>query len=500
MMSAPRQRGVPLPALTRDIADQRPPAIEIEGLAMDSRQVRAGYAFVAVRGSRAHGLDHAREAVARGATVILTDQHAPPMAAGVPVLVVPDLRRHVSRIAGRFYGNPSETMDIVAVTGTNGKTTVSHLLAEVLEQYCGRPCGYIGTLGHGRIGAIEAGDLTTPDPIATQAMLAEFLAKGVRNVVLEASSHALDQWRLDGVIVRCGVFTNLSRDHLDYHASMAAYASAKKRLFELDGAATAVLNVDDPIGREWQAELSGRLQCWSFSADGAPARELGLRHVHVERVAERAEGSDLRIHCVYGAAPLSTAFVGLHNASNIAAVSAAALASGVTFERLLATLARARPAAGRLQRVGAFRPAVFVDYAHSPDALEKVLQVLKGLTPGRLWCVFGCGGDRDAGKRPLMGAVAERIADRIVITNDNPRSESPQAIAAQILDGMRSPQACRVELDRRAAIAFALRTARDDDVILIAGKGHERTQRIGDRTFDFSDAEVVAALQAELRR
>ena len=499
MMSARRPRGILLADLTHELAAPMLPGIEVEGLAMDSRHVQAGFAFLAVQGSRGHGATHAGEAVARGATVILSDQHAPPIAAGVPVLVVPDLRRHVSGIAGRFYGDPSQTMDIIAVTGTNGKTTVSHLLAEVLEQYWGRPCGYIGTLGHGQVGAIEAGDLTTPDPIAAQALLAEFHAKGVRNLVLEASSHALDQWRLDGVRIHTGVFTNLSRDHLDYHGSMVAYANAKKRLFDLDGVATAVLNLDDPIGREWQQELSARLQCWTFSADGAPARELGLRHVHVERVAERADGSQLRIHCVYGSAPIETAFVGLHNASNIAAVSAAALASGVTFERLLTALARARPAAGRLQRIGSARPAVFVDYAHSPDALEKVLRALKGLTQGRLWCVFGCGGDRDAGKRPLMGELAERFADHVVITNDNPRSESPQAIAAQILAGMRQPQAARIEFDRRAAIAFVLHAARRDDVILVAGKGHERAQRIGAQVLPFSDAEVVAELQAEMQ-
>lgn len=469
----------------------------VTGISCDSRAVRAGDVFFAVRGERQHGAVHLDEALRNGAAVVVTDPHAAVPHSSVPVLVIPELRSRLSEIGVRWHGDPSAAIDVVAVTGTNGKTTVCHLLADLWSD---RRSGYIGTLGAGTIDALHPTGLTTPDAFEIQRLLAEFRDRGIGRVALEASSHALAQGRLNAVTTRCAVFTNLTRDHLDYHGVMDSYLAAKARVFDLPGVRYGVFNLDDPAAAELYRANFDRIECWSFGVtNGADQRAVAhdLRHVQVSIHDAHDGGMDLSIRTPVLAERVRVPLVGRHNASNLAAVVAISLALGVQWNRLSGRLVALRQVPGRLQRIGVARPAIYVDYAHTPDALEQALATLRQVSQGQLWCVFGCGGDRDTGKRPMMGAVAARLADQVVITSDNPRHESPDAIAAEVARGAAPDANPIIELDRRAAIACALDLARPDDVILVAGKGHETTQQLADRTIAFNDADVIRELIAE---
>ncbi|GAP67164.1 UDP-N-acetylmuramyl-tripeptide synthetase [Mizugakiibacter sediminis] len=496
-------------------------AIEITGLTLDSRRVRAGDAFVALRGTRQHGVAFAPAALAQGAAAVLAEapapaapvhataegraNHLPPLAwddarraeggreaeAQAPILWIDRLRDHLGEIAARYYARPSAALHVIGVTGTNGKTSTVQLLAAALAGL-GHGAATIGTLGAGMYGHLEAGERTTPDVISVHGLLAGFRDAGASYVAMEVSSHALDQGRVDAIDFDVAVFTNLTRDHLDYHGTMEAYGAAKARLFAWPGLRAAVINVDDAFGRRLAAALPAGVRCLRYSAEGGEA-ELAA-----ERVRTHADGIDFLLRTPWGAGEVRSRLLGRFNVSNLLAVAGCLGALGMRFDAVCEALAALAPVDGRMNRLGGgTAPLVVVDYAHTPDALEQALATLRAHCEGRLVCVFGCGGDRDPGKRPQMGAIAERLADRAIVTDDNPRSEDGDAIVAQILAGFARPERARVERDRAAAIARAVREAQPGDVVLIAGKGHETYQEVAGSKRPFDDlAEAKRALEA----
>lgn len=460
---------------------------EVRGLQTDSRRVRPGDLFLAVPGMIADGREFIGDAVASGAGAVAyeTDDGYVLRGAPVPVFGISGLSRKIGTIADRFHGSPSRRLVVVGVTGTNGKTTCTQLLAQALDQPP-RRCAVIGTLGSGFPGALNASIHTTPDAMTVQRLMADFLEQGAAHVAMEVSSHALEQGRVNGVLFHVAVFTNLTRDHLDYHGDMAAYGLAKARLFAYEGLKYAVINHDDDFGRRLLADVGAPVTALSYGIEGGDVRAREVR--------PSPEGLWLRVETPYGDTELRSPLIGHFNVYNLLAVLATLLALGVELRDAAARLARAQAPAGRAERFGGARglPLVVVDYAHTPDALEKILLALREHTRGKLWCVFGCGGDRDRGKRPVMGEIAERLADGVLLTDDNPRHESGDAIIADIVGGMRATP--RIMRDRRAAIATAIREAGADDIVLIAGKGHEDYQQVGDERRPYSDREVVKQL------
>lgn len=459
----------------------------VQGVALDSREVTPGCLFMAVPGAQHDGRAFIRDAAARGAAAVVYDASgfAPP-ALSLPAIAVNDLVRHVSAIADRFYDAPSRQLVVVGVTGTNGKTTCTQLLAQALDRPP-RRCAVIGTLGYGFPGAFDAGLHTTPDAITVQRLLARFVAARAAYTAMEVSSHALDQHRVSAVSFHTAVFTNLTRDHLDYHGDMERYAAAKGRLF-LDGnLRAAVINRDDEYGRKLIGLLAERR---------TPVMTYGLSagDVHARTLTCTREGLCLRAVTAGGEVAIEAPLFGSFNASNLLAGLATLLALGLDLQDAGRRLCGVRPVPGRAERFkGAdHRPLVVVDYAHTPDALEQVLLALRPHVGGRLWCVFGCGGNRDRGKRPEMGAIAERLADAVIVTDDNPRHESGDTIVSDIVGGMR--QRPRVIRERRTAIAAAIAEAAAEDVVLIAGKGHEDYQEIAGTRHPYSDRDTVRLL------
>ena len=480
----------------------------VTGLSLDSRLIQPGWLFLACHGSQGHGLEFASEARSRGASAIAAEPderwNATALAAlanslGLPVIPLPDLRRQASRLAGRFFGDPSTQMAVMGVTGTNGKTSVTHYLAQALADEV--ECALIGTLGIGLPGDLQPATHTTPDPVTLQETLACLRERGVGAVAMEVSSHALDQGRAAGVRFTHAIFTNLSRDHLDYHGDMARYGQAKRRLFRSPGLDWAILNLDDALSAEILGDLDRGVQVGGFTLETTQpipvacqlwARLRGLTHSHA--------GMRLELETSAGPANLELGLIGRFNAANALAVFLVLLSRGLDLERATQAMAQLRGVPGRLERFGgAGAPLVVVDYAHSPDALEQALRNLRAHTRGRLICLFGCGGERDTGKRPLMGAVAERLADQVILTDDNPRSEDGDAIIAQIQGGMAHPTKAIVERRRGLAIRRAIAIAGRDDLVLVAGKGHETVQDLGDRKVHFSDrAQVQQALSERI--
>lgn len=474
--------------------------VEISGLSLDSRAVHAGDLFMACAGQRVHGRGYIDAAIDAGAHAVLWEAEPrldsialtwriSPSGRSVPVIAVTGLSSLVGVIADRFYGQPSTRLFVTGITGTNGKTSCSQFLAQAAS--VAAPCGVIGTLGHGLYGALHSDGHTTPDAVSCHRWLAEFAQQGAGDAAIEVSSHALDQGRVNGVAFDCAVFTNLTREHLDYHGDMARYAMAKRSLFAMPGLRHAVVNVDDAFGRELAQDMHPDIELVSYgleSHDVAPT--LAGSDLRLD-----ASGIALQVAGPWGQGELRAPLLGRFNASNLLAVLAVLLVRGLGFDEALQRLARTRTVSGRMERFGgADAPLVVVDYAHTPDALEQVLGALREHCAGTLWCVFGCGGDRDRGKRPLMGAVAERIADRVVLTDDNPRHEDPDAIVAEVRAGMRQPDSASVQRERGVAIAMALEAASAGDVVLVAGKGHEDYQLVGDRRLEFSDVATVQAL------
>ncbi|MEJ2685825.1 MAG: UDP-N-acetylmuramoyl-L-alanyl-D-glutamate--2,6-diaminopimelate ligase [Gammaproteobacteria bacterium] len=474
--------------------------VEIVGMAIDSRRIRPGELFLACAGTQGHGLQHVEAALAAGAAAVAWEK-APgvsppsgaPLSRAAPMIAVDGLGRHAGAIASRFYGHPSADLQVIGVTGTDGKTSCSHFIAQALDEE-DAPCGLIGTLGYGRYGHLQSGLHTTPDAITLQSELARLRDIGAKRVVMEVSSHALDQNRVGAVAMETAVLTNLGRDHLDYHGDLAAYAAAKRLLFRHPGLRHAVLNADDAFGRELLASIDGNVQplLYGFgrSVDGE-----GVQFVRGSEPETDVGGLRMRIFSSWGAGELSSGLLGRFNAANLLAAAGVLLMAGISFERVLTRLAATRTVAGRMERVGggAEQPLVVVDYAHTPQALEHVLTALRPHCQGALWCVFGAGGDRDRGKRPLMGEAVERLADHAVVTDDNPRHEDATQIVVDILAGMQDPDAAYVERDRARAIDLAIERARPGDVVLVAGKGHEAYQQIGDKRLPFNDREQVLA-------
>ena len=467
----------------------------VTGIALDSRQVRPGYLFLACSGLMQRGHDYIADAVAQGASAVVYDVAEDEVAflsaqvGEVPLLAVSDLSQQAGVIAERFYAFPSRDLYVVGITGTNGKTSCAQFLAQALN-HTDNPCGIIGTLGNGLVGQLQAGTHTTPDAVSVHRLLAELRSAGARSVAMEVSSHALDQGRVAGVQFAAAVFTNLSRDHLDYHGDMASYAAAKQRLFHAADLRYVVVNGDDAFGREILANLRPGVMAVSYGLGGPVATDLP----HVQGIIEQQtrSGLSITVKSDWGDGQLQVPLLGRFNASNLLATAAALLVSGMPVAEALQRLGEVRPVTGRMECFGgdARRPLVVVDYAHTPDALDQVLTALREHCRGKLWCVFGCGGERDRGKRPLMGAAAARLADKLIVTDDNPRGEDPTQITSEILAGI-GDAAVEVIHERSSAIAAAIRQAVADDVVLIAGKGHETTQQIGARKLAFRDQDEV---------
>jgi len=494
--------------------------VKISRLVTDSREVRAGDVFVAYPGAQADGRQFIAQAIAGGAAAVIweADKFAWDESWRVPNLAVRDLRHHAGEIADHVYGSPSKKLWMIGVTGTNGKTSCSHWLAQSFGAL-GKKTALIGTLGNGFPGALQATLNTTPDAIRLHGLLADYLRQGAQGAAMEVSSHALAQGRVSGVNYDVALLTNLSRDHLDYHGDMANYAAAKRRLFDWPHLKYAVLNLDDEFG----LELAGQLQSAGVEIIGYGLNDAALKHaerggmrmVYCGDLQVTQTGLGLQLHTSWGAARLDSRLVGRFNASNLLGALAVLLVSGIELADAVRALARVEAAPGRMQAMGGNgRPAVVIDYAHTPDALLKVLQSLREAAGrGKLVCVFGCGGDRDRGKRPMMGQVAAKLADVCIVTSDNPRSEDPAEIIAAVVAGMSdsgipggemsSPAMAghtwRIIEDRAEAIWQAIREADAGDTVLLAGKGHETYQEIGGVKYPFSDVEVAQRALASWR-
>ena len=455
----------------------------IERLSSDSRRCAPGVAFLAYPGAKADGRAHIGDAVARGASAVIWEAEGFHWQGSwkLPNTPVPGLKQQAGVLAHEFYGRPSEALWVCGVTGTNGKTSCSQWIAAALGRR-GTKAGVIGTLGSGFPGALAPLPNTTPDALDTQFLLKEFLNRNARAVAMEVSSHGLDQGRVNGVRFACALFTNLSHDHLDYHGSMQAYGAAKARLFEAPGLQCAVLNLDDEFGVELAGVLAGRVRTigYSLAPQTAPVDEV--------LVAD----TQLHVDSSWGRADLRLPTLGRFNVSNALGVLGCLVANGISFEEAAGLLASLPPVPGRMQAIGD-QPLVVIDYAHTPDALDNVLRALRPVAAargGRLAVVFGAGGDRDPSKRAPMGEIAKRLADRVLVTSDNPRSEDPLAIIEAV---RRGASGCDAEPDRARAIERIILESQKKDVVLIAGKGHETTQEIAGKRTHFSDEEQARA-------
>ncbi|HET7339935.1 MAG TPA: UDP-N-acetylmuramoyl-L-alanyl-D-glutamate--2,6-diaminopimelate ligase [Methylomirabilota bacterium] len=475
-----------------------PPAT-VRALTADSRRVQPGDCFVAVPGFKQDARRFVPEAVGRGARLVVTEGEA---VTGVDVaqVVVPSARRALARLADAFYGHPSAALTVVGITGTNGKTTTSYLVDALLRAR-GLRTGILGTIQYVLGDEARPAGQTTPEALDIQGMLAEMRAGGIGGVAMEVSSHALALARVEGIEFDAAVFTNLTQDHLDFHGTLEAYRGAKRRLFEQLAASpkrgrTAVVNADDPAGAEMVRGLA--LPVLTFGL-GAGAVVRAVEHVSA------LDGIRMRVATPVGELALRSPLIGEHNVMNLLGAIATGLALGLAPAAIAAALAPVSTVPGRFEQVQAGQPfLVVVDYAHTPDALERVLETARKITPGRLGVVFGCGGDRDRGKRPIMGEIAARLADRLWATSDNPRSERPEAILDEVGAGVRRvPGAtgrCVTEPDRRRAIASALGWARAGDTVVIAGKGHETYQIVGTETLPFDDRAVAREILARRGR
>lgn len=467
--------------------------IVVRGLSQDSRRIRAGDLFLALRGVRHDATAYIDGAIADGAVAVLSDcgdevQPGLRWLDAVPIIPVYRLRQKVGRIAAHFFGEPSRRVPVIGVTGTNGKTSFTQYVAQILHGL-GQCCGVIGTLGSGVYPDLKDTGYTTPDAIAVQSNLADLVESHAHCVAMEVSSQGLDQFRVGGVDFYSGVFTNLTRDHLDYHGSMAAYVEAKQKLFCHQQMAVAIINADDP----WHGDMAGVLSAGVRSITyGVAAAEADVR---ASQVSLNADGFEATVQSPWGAAQIKTSLMGDFNVSNVLAALSAVmtLPQQYSFEDVVAQVEALQPVPGRMQRVSsAADVTVVVDYAHTPDGLNKALQAMRSHTGGQLWCLFGCGGERDRGKRPLMAQVAEQGADYVVVADDNPRYEDGDQIIADIRAGFSPVSQVTVMRDRAAAIEHVITHARAGDAVLIAGKGHEMYQEVAGRRYEFDDVSHAA--------
>ena len=474
------------------------PELMVSDLVLSSRDVDLHKVFVAVPGHNVDGRDFIPQAVSLGARVIIahTDERVrhgeTDMREHSLIVHFYKLVEQLSLLACEFYDYPANHLDIVAVTGTNGKTTTAQLSAQ-LSQLCGQTAGTIGTVGAGLLGQLSDVINTTPDAVSMQRLLAEMRSAGAGMVSLEASSHALVQHRITALKTDVAIFTNLTRDHLDYHGTMAEYAAAKRMLLRQPGLKYAVLNQQDPQSARWLAECPESVEPVWFGLE--ECLFPGQRFCVAKQVTFHSGGSQIQLHSSWGDASFNSPLIGHFNVLNLLAAITAQLCLGKPFTQLMQVAERVQAVAGRMELFSApGKASVIVDYAHTPDALEQALTAARRHCSGKLWCVFGCGGDRDKGKRPQMGEIAERFADGVMLTNDNSRSEGPQTIVQDILAGCQQPEAVMVELDRATAIQQCLLACNEQDVILVAGKGHEDYQIIGNTRLNYNEREIIAGL------
>lgn len=474
----------------------------VENLSLDSRCLDSTTAFVALQGQKQHGLMFLDQAIRAHAPCILMDTDDPggKNIKNLPVIFVPKLASQLGKFASSFYHHPSQQLKIHAVTGTNGKTSCSQFIAQALT-LLGERCGVIGTLGMGIWPDLKDISNTTPDAITIQRFLADCVAQGVKHVSMEASSIALDQGRMQGCEINSAIFTNLTQDHLDYHHTMAAYGEAKKKLFAFSGLKHAMVNVDDQFGQKlfaWMLRTQKKVDCVGTSASlsSRATLEQDAHCVYALKANFTHEGIAAQIQTSQGIGELKSSLLGRFNLENLLLVLSWMLSQAIPLKKALEIVLVLKNAKGRLEGIHRIKkPTVVIDYAHTPDALEKALQALREHCLGKLWCVFGCGGNRDKTKRPIMGNIAMKIADHVVITSDNPRDEDPAEIIGEIALGIHGSMLLSGQvmmmIDRAEAIKYAIKHAAPADMILIAGKGHETYQEINGKKIPFDDVEVA---------
>ncbi|VFS47968.1 UDP-N-acetylmuramoyl-L-alanyl-D-glutamate--2,6-diaminopimelate ligase [Budvicia aquatica] len=473
------------------------PELKLKEMTLDSRVAASGDLFIAIKGHQTDGRRYISQAIAQGVAAVIAEADGEAadgsvvMSHGVPVIYIEQLNKHLSAIAGRFYAQPSERMRLIGVTGTNGKTTTTQLLAQ-WAQLLGERSAVMGTVGNGLLDHVVPAENTTGSAVDVQRELHDLAAKGATFTAMEVSSHGLVQERVAALSFAAAVFTNLSRDHLDYHGNMAEYEAAKWRLFTRHQVGEAIINVDDEVGLRRISQMPSAI---AFTmADNLPQGWSG-RWLSAAQVDYHDGGATIKFDSSWGGGVIESRLLGAFNVSNLIAALTTLLALGFDLTELVEVAPQLQPVCGRMEVFTApGRPTVVVDYAHTPDALEKALEAARLHCKGQLWCVFGCGGDRDRGKRPLMGGIAEQLADRVVVTDDNPRSEDPQAIVADILTGFVDAARAHPIHGRAEAVTNVVMQAGPDDVVLIAGKGHEDYQLIGNRRLDYSDRTTVANL------
>lgn len=482
------------------IADEKFKKITITGINQDSRKIKSGNLFIALNGEHVNGVEYINNAIEQGAAAILWDATTDASSnvdvikinwrktsnADVPIIAVTDLKQKTSEFASRFFGYPSHQISVCGITGTNGKTSCGHFIAQAIS--VDEPCGLLGTLGSGIYNNLTETGYTTPDAVTCQQWLNEVQFKRAKFAVMEVSSHALVQGRVNSIHFNSAVFTNLSHEHLDFHGDMKNYLQAKLKLFTLPGLKNAVVNIDAAAGRTIVNQLADTVRCIRYGLDNEYEAEVMASNLKLND-----EGLTMQVKTPWGEGELKSPIMGRFNASNLLAVLSVLLLHGIEFNEALKRLSKLNNVPGRMQCLGGNKkPLVIVDYAHTPDALEKVLNSLREHTQNQIWCVFGCGGDRDKAKRPVMGSIAEAKADYVVLTNDNPRNENPESIISDIKAGMHTNKNIFIENDRYTAIHYAINQAKKGDVVLIAGKGHENYQLIGDKKYPFNDVEEAS--------
>ncbi len=482
---------------------------QVNGLAQDHRKVRSGNLFIAHQGFNTHGLLYARDAVAKGAAVVLwdgdivnRDEILDSISNKVLCLHCGNLKQKVGEIASRYYEQPSLSLNMIGVTGTDGKTTIAHFIAQCLDTYDVH-CGILGTLGNGFINNLHATGLTTVGALQIQKTLSEIRDAGARHAVMEVSSHGLEQGRVNGVAFTIAVFSNLASDHLDYHETMENYVEAKRRLFYTPGLKAAVINLDDDFGRELAKACRDHVCVWGYSmqSDARSLSEYADYLVHTTDIEPYETGFRLDVRTPQGNGRFDVPILGRFNVSNVLAVLATLLISQASFDEVVASMRNIHPVDGRVEMIAEDgQPVVVVDYAHTEQGLQAVCESIREHFRGRMWCLFGCGGDRDRSKRPRMARVAERYADRIIVTTDNPRHENPQRIIDEILAGFENRDKVDTIPDRREAIEIAIMQAQPGDVVLLAGKGHETSQIVGDVHIAFDDRRVAREFLEQRKR
>jgi len=478
--------------------------IEVIGIALDSRKVKSGYLFIACKGANFNGFDFVNEAINKGATVIIyeNDIEKAYFYANHYYISVPNLKSKIGILASKFFDYPALKMLIIGVTGTNGKTSITQYISTLLNNF-GILCGVIGTMGSGINGKFTPTCNTTPDPVTLQELLYDFVIKNVKVVTLEVSSHGLSEARLKGINFDIGIFTNLTRDHLDYHGTMINYGKAKESFFTSYQIRNAIININDSFGIKLIKKFETKFKIYAISTN---LKEY-LINVPIIKATNikfnnYKDGINAYVSTPWGTGMLHSSLIGEFNLNNLLMVLTTLCLIGIKFNDILYEISKLKTVQGRMQMYGGSDynlPLIVVDYSHTPDALKKALVTLRKYCKGTLWCIFGCGGSRDLSKRALMGNIAEKFSDRTIITNDNPRSEDPEIIVQDILKGVSNINSFIVQYDRAIAIKYAINNAKVQDIILIAGKGHEQYQILGNKKIIFNDGNVILDIISKMK-